>query len=226
MPTTSNLPTSSPTQDLPNLGEELVFPGGVCPSLPANRTAVLSEPPQDNDGWVLALTGNDDGSSSPLPLPFSFNLFGTIFNEVFINNNGNLSFGSSFSSFTSTGFPVDGLRMVAPFWADVDTRGDRGFVWVKFVASNVLAVAWDAVGYFEQRGDKRNTFMVMISDGNDASMGIGNNVCFCYGDMEWTTGDASGGVNGFGGTPATAGVNEGNGTGLFFQIGRYDGKYC
>ena len=53
--------------------------------------------------------------------------------------------------------------------------------------------------------------MVLISDGNDPSMGIGNNICFCYADMEWTTGNASDGVSGFGGTPATVGVNNGDG---------------
>ena len=63
--------------------------------------------------------------------------------------------------------------------------------------------------------------MVMISDGNDPSMGIGNNVCFCYEDMQWTTGDASYGEEGFGGTPATVGINAGNGTD-YFQIGRFD----
>ena len=39
--------------------------------------------------------------------------------------------------------------------------------------------------------------------------------------MNWTTGDASGGVDGFGGTPATCGVNQGNGID-YFQIGLYD----
>lgn len=64
--------------------------------------------------------------------------------------------------------------------------------------------------------------MVLISDGTDAEMGLGNNVCFCYEDMEWTTGSASGGVNGFGGTQATVGANEGSGDLGYFQIGRYN----
>ena len=81
--------------------------------------------------------------------------------------------------------------MVAPFWADVDTGaedtsfsfnngGSLGVVWQKKVANNVLAVVWDHVGYYNERGDKRNTFMVLISDGNDEAMGTSNNVCFCY----------------------------------------------
>jgi hypothetical protein len=62
---------------------------------------------------------------------------------------------------------------------------------------------------------------VILTDGQDPLIGIGNNVCFCYDDMQWTTGDASGGVGGFGGSPATVGANEGNGVD-FFQVGVFD----
>ncbi|MBK7158976.1 MAG: hypothetical protein IPH77_10545 [Ignavibacteria bacterium] len=65
--------------------------------------------------------------------------------------------------------------------------------------------------YFGSHADKLNTFQCIISDGLDPFLGLGNNVCFSYGDMEWTTGDASGGVGGFFGAPATVGINEGNG---------------
>jgi hypothetical protein len=39
--------------------------------------------------------------------------------------------------------------------------------------------------------------------------------------MNWTTGSASGGVGGFGGTAATVGINNGDGIN-FDQIGRFD----
>jgi hypothetical protein len=70
-------------------------------------------------------------------------------------------------------------------------------------------------------GDKTNTFQLVISDGTDPLIPIGNNVSFCYADMQWTTGDASGGALGFGGVPATVGVNYGNGVD-YFQVGRFD----
>lgn len=190
-------------RQLQNLGQPVDF--GTCLDLPAGRSTGGGP---GNDGWTLAMGGNDDGSSSAVPLGFQFDLFGTNYGSVYINNNGNLSFETSYSSFTSSGFPVSGRKMVAPFWADVDTRSGLGHVWQKQVG-NTLAVAWDHVGYYSVQGDKRNTFQVMISDGNDPAMGLGNNVCFCYGQMQWTTGRASGGVNGFGGTPATVGVNKG-----------------
>lgn len=163
-------------------------------------------------------------------VPFVFSLYGTPFTgtDIFLNNNGNLSFGAGFSSFTPSGFPVADFPMVAPFWGDVDTRNElSGAAYYKFFDGDgdldidTLVMTWDNVGYFNTAADKTNTFQVAISDGSNPAMGLGNNVCFSYDDMQWTTGDASGGLGGFGGTPATVGVNAGNGVD-FFQIGRFD----
>jgi hypothetical protein len=65
------------------------------------------------------------------------------------------------------------------------------------------------VGYYPSKTNRLNTFQVVISDGLDKEVGIGSNVCFCYVDMDWTTGGASGGMHGFGGSGATVGVNRG-----------------
>lgn len=164
---------------------------------------------------------NDDGSSAAIPLPFNFNLYGTNYNQVFINNNGNLTFTTALATFTPFAFPSTPLAIVAPFFADVDTRNlASGVVWYKFTG-NRLAVTWDSTGYFGSHADKLNTFQCIISDGLDPFLGLGNNVCFSYGDMEWTTGDASGGVGGFFGAPATVGINEGNGID-YATLGRFD----
>lgn len=86
--------------------------------------------------------------------------------------------------------------------------------------TNKFAVAWNQVGYYNIHGDKLNTFQVLISDGTDAAMGIGNNVCFCYDNMTWTKGDASSGIGGFGGAYATVGISKGDGV-SFSQIGSF-----
>ena len=52
-----------------------------------------------------------------------------------------------------------------------------------------------------------NTFQLIISDGTDTIIPANNNIAFCYGDMQWTTGAASSGIGGFGGTAATVGAN-------------------
>lgn len=175
--------------------------------------------PPDNS-YTVAMAPNDDGSTGLIAIPFDFCLYGQTWNSLYINNNGNVSFGSAYSTFSSNPFPSASFTMVAPFWGDVDTRSNGGTVYYKITPTAVY-VNWEAVGYFNQHNDKRNTFQLIITDGNDPVIGVGNNVAFCYQDMQWTTGDASQGVNGFGGIPATVGANRGNGVD-FVQFGRFD----
>jgi gliding motility-associated-like protein len=164
---------------------------------------------------------NDDGSSNSIPLGFSFCFYGTTYNSLFINNNGNVSFGSSYSTFSSNSFPDPSFVMIAPFWGDVDTRGAAsGLVYFKQTATSLI-VKWSNVGYYSSMTDKLNDFQLILTDGSDPLLPNGNNIAFCYGDMQWTTGSASQGVGGFGGVPSTVGVNKGDGVN-FVQIGRFD----
>ncbi|MDG1331402.1 MAG: hypothetical protein P8P74_03685, partial [Crocinitomicaceae bacterium] len=172
------------------------------------------------DASYTALPRNDDGSFGPIALPFTFDLYGASYTQVWINTNGNITFNGPYSAYSASGFPFS-LPMVAPFWGDVDTRNTAGGqIHYKLSATN-LVVTWDHVGYYSNAVDKLNEFQVVISDGVDPITGLGQNVCFNYGDMQWTTGSASGGVNGFGGTPATVGVNKGNNID-FYQLGRFN----
>ena len=185
-------------------------------------------PPADNsmlipldDSFTIAMTANDDGYTSEMAIPFSFQFYGNTLNSFYINNNGNVSFGSAYSTYTPSGFPVSDFPMLAPFWADVDTRGSgSGLVYYR-IEPNRVTVIWDHVGYYSSHYDKLCTFEVIFTDGTDPLIGIGNNVAFCYDDMQWTTGDASGGSSGFGGSPATVGANKGDGIN-YFLVGRFD----
>ena len=165
---------------------------------------------------------NDDGSSPLISLPFSFCLFGQTMNELYINNNGNVSFGAPYFTYNSLPFPNNLYVMVAPYWGDVDTRNlSSGLVYYK-VTPSALIIQWSNVGYYSMYVDKVNTFQLIITDGTDPLVPGGNNTAFCYGDMQWTTGDASGGGGtGFGGIPATVGANFGDSIN-FIQFGRFD----
>jgi gliding motility-associated-like protein len=192
--------------------------------------------PPDNT-YSLAMAPNDDGSSNAINLPFDFCFYGTTYNTVYINNNGNISLGGPTSTFSSTGFPTTGFPMLAPFWADVDTR-NGGQVLYK-ITPTALYVNWVNVGYYSMMNDKVNTFMLVITDQFDPVLSLGNNVGFAYGDMSWTTGAAScwgssgnpctyngisyscGGSGGYCGTPATVGANQGDGV-QFVQFGLFD----
>jgi hypothetical protein len=171
--------------------------------------------------FLLAMAPNDDLYSNSIYLPFSFSFYGTTYDSLYINNNGNISFTTPYNTFTAFTFPDPSFNMIAPFWADVDTRSTNGGnVWYK-LNPHSLVIVWDHVGYFSMMEDKLNTFQLIISDGQDTLVPAGNNVSFCYGDMQWTTGSASGGINGFSGSPATVGVNIGNGLD-YFQVGQFD----
>ncbi len=202
IPDECDLAPGDPRLAQPMMGVGLLFP--------LDETFTLAAPP----------SGTDDTSSAEIELGFSFNLFGVEYDSVYINANGNITFDGPFSSFTPASFPIAERKILAPFWADVDTRNGLGDIWYK-LDENTLIVTWTQVGYYDQLGDKRNTFQVAISDGSNPSICGGNNVAFSYGDMQWTTGGASGGILGFGGLSATVGANAGNGTD-YFMIGRFD----
>jgi len=198
--------------------------------VPQDRPTCLKEPFDSATWTIVPFTNgvppayrNDDGSSPLIALGFTFNLYGTNYTSCYINNNGNITFSAPLSTFTPSAFPSTTFgAIVAPFFADVDTRPlGSGLVYYK-LEPNRMTVVWDSTGYFGNHTDKLNTFQLIISNGLDPVVGIGNNVCFSYGDMEWTTGDASGGSGGFGppGTAATIGVNEGNGID-YATLGRF-----
>jgi gliding motility-associated-like protein len=165
----------------------------------------------------------DDGSFGPITLQFPFYLYGQTWTTAYININGNVSFGTFYGNFLSTGFPVPNYTMVAPFWADMDLSGPgvNNNLVQYYNDTHALFVNWTNVGYFPGQTDKVNTFQLIISDGQDPHIPDGANVSFCYQDMQWTTASSSGGVNGFGGTPASVGANNGNGTD-YLQFGRFD----
>jgi hypothetical protein len=184
-------------------------------------------------GWTLALPRGDDNSSAQINLGFTFQFYGSNFTSCFINNNGNITFGSAYLPYIPSGFPSNTVPpMIAPFWADVDTRNVvTGEVWYKIIDSNngglpdTLIVTWDNVGYFNQHADLLDTFQLVISNFTNPLFPNGANVCFDYDNMCWTTGDING-TGGFTSPPspttgnATVGINRGDGTG-YFQIGRF-----
>ena len=174
----------------------------------------------------LAMTPNDDGSSSQLNLPFALNFFGNEYSQFFINNNGNITFNGRISSYTPRPFPVAGQPMIAPFWADVDTRGVTGGppgsnnVYVASPNADTVVITWDQVGYYSARTDKINDFQLVLR--NRADTGAGNfDADFRYNILQWTTGSASGGVNGLGGTPAQAGFDAGDTTNFLALPGSF-----
>jgi len=172
----------------------------------------------DPIGSPSSLSSSDDGSTAEINLPFNFCFFGDTYTSVYLNGNGNISFQSANAVFNASAFPSATVTMIAAFWADFDF-GSCGDVYAT-VTPTAAIFNWVDAGYFNEQCDKVNTCQIIITDGTDPLI-PGGNVAIHYADMQWTTGGASGGTNGFGGTPATAGANRGNGID-YFQIGQFD----
>ena len=159
---------------------------------------------------------NDDGSVSA-QLGFTANFYGTTVSAVSVNNNGNVTFDSPLGTFTPFDFTTSGNVIVAPFLADVDTRGvgsspvTYGDGVLPDGTTHYFCVNWVNVGYFGEHVDKLNSFqLILLQPAADA--GSGNfTITFNYDQLTWETGDASGGSNGFGGTPAAVGFSGGDG---------------
>lgn len=169
-------------------------------------TSRLYEP----DIGTLVLSGTDDGSTTNIPLPFAVSVYAKQYTNFWINNNGNVTFFPSFlPDFTAFAFPNgNGVVLIAPFFADVDTRSSGGVYYKAF--PDRVVITWDRVGFYVQSAHpgQVNTFQLIIS----APTASGNLFGFSYDDMQWTTGDFSGGSGGFGGSPARAGFDAGDGT--------------
>lgn len=192
---------------------------------------------------------NDDYYTTGIDLRTIFgsglNFFGTNYNYVSVNNNGNVTLSNStsggLSTFTPFGLANGGYAIIAPFFADVDTRGSytsnpnqvtptaggtsRGsdLVWYDMNTSGygTLTVTWDDVGYYSYNVDRLNAFQLQI-----VGKGSGNfDIIFRYESINWVTGDASGGTGGLGGVVARAGYSTGDGSSWYElpQSGSQDG---
>ena len=168
------------------------------------------------------IPANDDGSSPLVNLPFTINFFGRIRSGCYVNNNGNITFDASLSTFTPFGLERTQREIIAAFFADVDTRNPESRLVTygedTVDGRKVFGVNYIEVGYFNNHADKRNTFQIVLIDRSDT--GAGNfDVEFNYERIQWETGDASDGTGGLGGTPAVVGWSNGSGlAGTSFEM--------
>ena len=119
---------------------------------------------------VLPIT--DDGFAE-IFMPFPFKICGQSYNSVFVNGNGNLTFGSPDSDFSESvvEFLNDQPR-IAMLWDDLNPSG--GGVVSYGRTDNTLTVRFDAVPEFPSTG--ANTFEVTLKRAS-------NHVDITYGDI-------------------------------------------
>jgi RHS repeat-associated protein len=159
-----------------------------------------------------ALPRNDDGSTGQVSLPFTAKYFGHDYAELYVNNNGNVTFDAPQSIYTPYTLMETGRVIIAPFFADVDTRNtaslETHYGNVTVEGHSAFCVDWVQVGYYNSKADKLNSFQLLLVDRSDVSQGAFD-IEYNYDQVQWETGEASGGAGGIGGTPARVGFSNG-----------------
>jgi len=139
---------------------------------------------------------NDKGyratTNAFIMLPFLYEFCGNT-NEYAVNisSNGTISIDGAFDYLVGEFYPDqffylgDRFKIIAGFWSDVDLNV-HGNVYYKSEAHR-FTVLYYQVGQHGQTPDKLNTFEIILTDGTDPIIGVGNNLGFSYGDMQWTS---------------------------------------
>ncbi len=160
------------------------------------------------------LAPNDDGSTGLVDIGFTTNFFGTDYTQLFVNNNGNVTFDTVLSTFTPFDISTTNRVIIAPFFADIDTRSAGNPVTYgagSFGGRSAFGVNWLDADYFSSSSAHtlRNFIQLILVDRSDVGAGDFD-IIFNYDQIQWETGNASGGSGGLGGSSARVGYSNGN----------------
>ena len=168
------------------------------------------------------LAPNDDLSTGLVNIGFTTNFFGTDYTQLFVNNNGNVTFDSSLSTFTPFPLLSTSRVIIAPFFADVDTRSAGDPVTYgtgTFGGNTAFGVNWVNVDYYSSNvaHTNRNSFQLILVD-RSLDFAAGDfDIVFNYDQIQWETGQASGSdADGLGGSSARIGYS--NGVATAFEL--------
>ncbi len=157
-------------------------------------------------GWnASAVVRGDDTANLVVNLPFTMNWLGTNYTQLYLNMNGNVTFTGGFVSYTPGALTGVGQGIMAPFWADVDSRyvGSPNQLYYSDITSGSIPsvnghkaflVTWSAVQYYNNGNiasqTPTDTFQLVIVDRSDT--GAGNfDFIYNYDQMLWDKGTAS-----------------------------------
>ncbi|XP_064121496.1 nidogen-like isoform X3 [Macrobrachium nipponense] len=154
------------------------------------------------------LLNKDDFSTTEIRLQVPLIFYGQIYESLFVNINGFVSFLTEIPNFFNVQFPLE-YPIIAPFYSDVDiTRA--GNIWYRetsdprtvtraknelkkyfgvaegFNPEGIFIVTWDGVGAFSQRADRLNTYQLILATDGKESYAI-----FKYADggIQWLQSD-------------------------------------
>ncbi|XP_067285179.1 sushi, nidogen and EGF-like domain-containing protein 1 [Pseudorasbora parva] len=173
---------------------------------------------------------DDDGSSSVIQLSSPFLFFGRTYQQIYVNNNGHLTFSQASSQYVPYSFPANRSQdIIAGLWTDLDNRLrgvisyhqytngsvltratqdiNNHFPSLAFKASWVFVATWDKVAYYNLTSTE-TSFQVVLISGSNFSFILMN-----YGDIAAT------------GLPVEAGYDTVNSTNYFMINGSNNGSF-
>ncbi|KAM3592701.1 uncharacterized protein V6R79_023783 [Siganus canaliculatus] len=132
-----------------------------------------------------------DGSSPLIPLQRPFVYFGKTYEQIFVNNNGHLTFDEAFSGFLSESIPLFGTKdIIFPLWSDFDIRHGGQITYnqytngsvlqqatqdinaylpgLDFTAEFVFVATWTDVPYYDDPSSQ-STFQAVLISGDEHS---------------------------------------------------------
>ncbi|XP_063989907.1 nidogen isoform X2 [Diachasmimorpha longicaudata] len=158
---------------------------------------------------TLQTDHNGQLGSSEIQLKTSINFYDKVYNSIFVNGNGVLSFIRSMQRFFNIAFPLDD-PVIAPLYTHVDTRGSGAIYYSEtddpevlsraggmvrsafkntdnFDPTNVFLATWLDVGYYNEKSDKVNTYQVAISSNGTHSY---IELLYPSGSIQWIQGES------------------------------------
>ena len=122
---------------------------------------------QSIEGEILNL---GDDSSIELPLDFGFPFQGEVYNSVFVNSNGNLTFGAGDTDFSeSVSELLSGPPRIAPLWDDLSPN-QGGLVYACQDSGGAVITFQDVPEFFASTG---NSFEVTLDPRGDIYVSYG-----------------------------------------------------
>ena len=138
------------------------------------------------------LDRNDDGYTSAIDITSVFGPQGLKFGdnyytEMYINNNGSITFGSGYYGYTPNALSegINGLPAIALFWTDIDTRygvvtpspdgtstGSNLVYWDIDTVSGKITITWDDTGLYSEGDTPALAGQIILTNAGSGNMEI------------------------------------------------------
>ncbi len=114
---------------------------------------------------VTELTGGDSSVEIELPFPFAF--YGTVYESIFVNANGLVSFQATPLTFINSQIPSNDFanNLIAGFWTDIEPQEGNGSVHVA-TSDDVMVIQWSNAQLFLGSEDDTVSFKILLYPNN------------------------------------------------------------